>query len=120
MLQEPSQRATELMRSARKEERKASRVHLTLPASISCPAKKCKNRLAIMRDLSTAGAFFYTELDADTGAAITLQFVLSGFGKSIRMICKGKIVRVEQFPRGAATGFAVEFERCDMRPGEVS
>jgi len=72
-----------------------------------------------MRDLSTSGAFFYAELDAIEGAAVTLQFVLAAFGKNIRMVCDGNIVRVERFPRGAATGIAVEFDRCNMLPDEV-
>lgn len=111
---ERSQRAIEIMSSTRKEERKVSRVHLTVPVSVSCPDSECENRLAIMRDLSTAGAFFYAELDAREGAAITVEFILSAFGKNIRMVCDGNIVRVERFPRGAATGVAVAFSRCNM------
>ena len=73
-----------------------------------------------MRDLSTSGAFFYAELQAVEGSDITLQFVLAAFGKNIRLICDGSIVRVERFPQGAATGIAVEFNRCNMIPAEIS
>ena len=117
---ERSQRAIDIMRSVLEEERKVSRVHLTVPASVSCPSLNCQDRLAIMRDLSTSGAFFYAELDALEGLAVTLQFVLAAFGKNIRMVCKGSIVRVERFPRGAATGFAVEFDHCNMFPADAS
>jgi hypothetical protein len=117
---ERSKRAIEIMSASRREERKVSRVHLTVPASVSCPTLNCENRLAIMRDLSTAGAFFYAELNAIEGSLITVQFVLSAFGKNIRMVCDGSIVRVERFPRGAATGIAVEFTRCDMHASEPS
>src|SRR5579864_5659660 len=99
---ERSQRAIDIMRSVLPEERKVSRVHLTIPASVSCPSLNCQDRLAIMRDLSTEGAFFYAELDGIEGAAITLHFILAAFGKNIRMACEGQIVRVERFPRGAA------------------
>ena len=116
---ERSQRAIDIMRSALEEERRVSRVHLTVPASVSCPSLNCQNRLAIMRDLSTSGAFFYAELEAKEGARITLQFVLAAFGKNIRMVCDGNIVRVERFPRGAATGIAVEFSQCNMLPAEL-
>lgn len=116
---EPSQRAIDIMRSALAEERKLSRVHLTVPASVTCPTLNCQNRLAILRDLSTGGAFFYAELDATEGAFVTLQFVLSAFGKNIRMVCDGTIVRVDRFPRGAATGIAVEFTGCNMLPAEA-
>ena len=116
---ERSQRAINIMRSLQDEERKVSRVHLTVPASVSCPTLNCEDRLAIMRDLSTAGAFFYAELNAVEGSLVTLQFVLSAFGKNIRMVCVGNIVRVEHFPRGAATGIAVEFKQCNMYPAEV-
>jgi hypothetical protein len=111
---ERSQRAIDIMRSALQEERKVSRVHVTVPASVSCPAARCANRLAIMRDLSTSGAFFYAELDAIEGSSLTLQFVLTAFGKDIRLVCEGTIVRVERFPRGAATGIAVSFLTCNM------
>lgn len=117
---ERSQRAIDIMRSVLEEERGVSRVHVTVPASVSCPTLNCQNRLAIMRDVSTSGAFFYAELDAFEGEPISLQFVLSAFGKNIRMVCDGEIVRVERFPRGAATGIAVQFSRCNMFPADVS
>jgi hypothetical protein len=118
-LPERSQRAIDIMRSLLEEEREVSRVHVTVPASVSCPSLNCRDRLAIMRDLSTSGAFFYAELDALEGLAITLQFVLTAFGKNIRMICEGIVVRVERFPRGAATGIAVEFNHCNMFPADL-
>jgi hypothetical protein len=80
----------------------------------------CRDRLAIMRDLSTAGAFFYAELDAMEGTRISVQFVLNAFGKNIRMVCNGNIVRVERFPRGAATGIAVEFDHCNMLQADMA
>ncbi len=116
---ERSQRAIDIMRSVLPEARKVSRVHLTLPASINCPSLNCRDRLAILRDLSTTGAFFYAELDAKEGESITLQFVLSAFGKDIRMVCEATVVRVDRFPRGAATGIAVEFTHCDMLPAQA-
>lgn len=117
---ERSQRAIDIMRSMIDEARKVSRVHLTVPASVSCPSIGCRDKLAIMRDLSTSGAFFYAEIDALEGSNISLQFVLAAFGKNIQMVCDGIIVRVERFPRGAATGIAVEFDRCNMLPADVS
>ena len=120
MAAERSQRAIDIMRSVLEEERGVSRVHVTVPASVTCPSLNCEDRLAIMRDLSTSGAFFYAELDALEGLAVTLQFVLAAFGKNIRMVCQGSIVRVERFPRGAATGIAVEFDHCNMFPADVS
>ena len=50
---ERSQRAIDIMRSMIDEARKVSRVHLTVPASISCPSIGCQDKHAIMRDLST-------------------------------------------------------------------
>jgi PilZ domain len=120
MAAERSQRAIDIMRSVLEEERGVSRVHVTVPASVTCPSLNCEDRLAIMRDLSTSGAFFYAELDALEGLAVTLQFVLAAFGKNIRMVCQGSIVRVERFPRGAATGIAVEFDHCNMFPADFS
>lgn len=117
---ERSQRAIDIMRSMIDEARKVSRVHMTVPASVSCPSIGCHNKLAIMRDLSTSGAFFYAEIDAHEGSKISVQFVLTAFGKNIRMECDGVIVRVERFPRGAATGIAVEFDHCNMLPADLS
>jgi hypothetical protein len=34
------------------------------------------------------------------------------------MLCEGTIVRVEHFPRGAATGVAMSFTSCNMMAGE--
>jgi len=117
---ERSQRAIDIMRSMIDEARKVSRVHMTVPASVSCPSVGCHDKLAIMRDLSTSGAFFYAEMDALEGSKISVQFVLAAFGKNIRMECDGVIVRVERFPRGAATGIAVEFDHCNMLPADLS
>ena len=116
---ERSQRAIDIMRSVLPEARKVSRVLLTVPASVSCSSLNCHNRLAILRDLSTTGAFFYAELDAKEGASITLQFQLSAFGKDIRLVCEATVVRVDRYPRGAATGVAVEFTHCDMLPSHT-
>ena len=116
---ERSQRAVDIMRSVVPEARRVSRVRLTIPASVSSPSLRCDDRLAILRDLSTEGVFFYAELDAVEGAPITLEFVLVAFGKNIRMQCTGNVVRVERFPRGAATGIAVQFTRCNMFPADV-
>jgi hypothetical protein len=116
---ERSQRAIDIMRSVLPEERRVSRVHLTIPASISCPSVDCYDRLAILRDVSTSGAFFYAELDTVVGSRMTLQFALAAFGKNIRLLCEGIVVRVERFPRGAATGFALQFEACRMVSAEV-
>jgi len=116
---ERSQRAIDIMRSVLAEARKVSRVRLTIPASVSSRSLRCDDQLAILRDLSTEGAFFYAELDAVEGAPITLEFVLVAFGKNIRMQCAGNVVRVERFPRGAATGIAIQFSRCNMFPADV-
>jgi len=116
---ERSQRAIDIMRSVLPEARKVSRVRLTMPASVSSPSLRCDDHLAILRDLSTEGAFFYSEIDAVEGTAITLEFVLVAFGKNIRMECTGNVVRVEHFPRGAATGIGVQFTRCNMFPADV-
>jgi hypothetical protein len=96
---ERSQRAVDIMRSALEEARKVSRVHLTVPASVSCPTLNCQDRLAIMRDLSTTGAFFYAELDAMEGSAITLQFVLTAFAwYATEISCASNVSRGAQQP----------------------
>lgn len=114
-----SERAIAIMSARLPEARKVSRVHLTLPASVTCHSLNVRDHLAILRDLSTAGAFFYSEMEVIDGTSLMLQFTLTAFGKNIRLACEGKIVRVERFPRGAATGIAVEFSRCDMSSADI-
>jgi len=65
--------------------------------------------LALVKDISAKGVFFYSDFHPDVGDQ--LEFVvefLSGSDR-VRLHLKGKVVRVEQAAPGSARGVAVSF-----------
>jgi hypothetical protein len=65
--------------------------------------------LALVKDISAKGVFFYSDFHPDVGDQ--LEFVvefLSGLDR-VRLHLKGKVMRVEQAGPGSARGIAVLF-----------
>ena len=66
-------------------------------------------RVALVKDISERGIYFYSDFDPDIGDQ--LEFVveyLSGSEK-VRLHLKGKVVRVEKAGAGSACGVAISF-----------
>ena len=64
------------------------------------------------RDISTAGVFFHADFQPKEGALVELVLKLpteiTG-GESVTVVCKGRVVRVEEGDSGK-TGVAVEIQ----------
>jgi hypothetical protein len=50
--------ATTIARSTLDQRRSCMRVRMAVPAEVSCPASDHRPRTAVVRDISTSGAFF--------------------------------------------------------------
>lgn len=99
------------MRCVLPEQRRCSRVHLPIQATIIFRELGADSHLAFLRDVNMLGAFCYSSVSPCVGHHARLFFELPDDGEQVRATCEGIIVRVEQSPPGAATGVAIEFTR---------
>ena len=90
------------------ERRRARRFPIAVPVEILQLGNRPMPRLALTRDLGTAGAFIHLDLDTATGSL--LEFVIEltpdiTLSESLRVLCQGTVVRVERkdnLPAGIA------------------
>jgi len=111
-----SPRSLDIMRHPLPEQRRESRLHNPLSATISPLNQPNQLQVVALRDMNTLGAFFYTEMQAGVGESLSLQLVLpdSGDGRQLKISCEGEVVRIEPGFDGVASGFAVRFNRYDI------
>ena len=106
---QPSQRALDFMRSILPEQRKCSRVQLTVQAAVIFYDSNLEPITAFLRDINMLGAFFYCGQKPTVGQHARLQFAVMEPADQLEAIGEGTIVRVEEFVPGAAIGVAMEF-----------
>lgn len=94
------------------------RVKLLVSAKVNCAANAISDHVAFLRDASSDGIFFYSDFLPQTGAEVEIAFDIPLLEKSVKVVCRGKVVRVEQVANGAAPGIAVRVEsrRFTLRP----
>src|SRR5690349_12971479 len=109
-----SRRALELMRCARQEERRCSRVRLTVQAAVVFPSLNAEPETALLRDTNTLGVFFYCKHLPQLGTHVRLNFPLQIQGEPMHAVCEGVVVRVEASEAQAAVGVAVEFSKYEV------
>ncbi|HWC16189.1 MAG TPA: PilZ domain-containing protein [Terriglobales bacterium] len=111
-----SQRALDVMRSARPEQRRCSRVHFPIQAIAAFPEQGPEAETAFLRDISMLGAFFYCKVAPTIGENAELRFVLADDGaQPLEMLCHGCVIRIEDHPfQEAATGVAVQFTKYEV------
>jgi len=113
---EQSQRALDLMRCARAEQRRCSRVQLTTQATASFSEKDSETQIAFVRDISVLGVFFFCKTRPQIGQSVSLRITLGENGSNMSEVCcEGVVVRVEDHPlQEAAIGVAVQFKRYEL------
>jgi len=92
------------MAETEQEKRATRRFALRLPATVSYKENGSQEKSAQTRDVSARGICFYLDSVIQAGAAIEFTLTLPPeitLTESIRVRCKGKVVRVDQ---GAADG----------------
>ena len=94
------------------------RVKLLVSAKVNCAANAILDHVAFLRDASSDGIFFYSDFIPQIGKEIEITFDIPLLEKSVKVVCRGKVVRVEQVANGAAPGIAVRVEsrRLKLRP----
>lgn len=113
MLQQ-RQIAMAIARSTLDQRRSAMRIRLAAPAEVTCSACDPQPHRALIRDISTSGAFLYSSFTPEMHSEISLDFLFPVVERRMRVTCSGAVVRVEESMNGGATGIAVKFQHCDV------
>lgn len=86
------------MAEAEREKRATRRFALRLPVSVSYSEAGAQEKAAQTRDVSARGICFYVDSSIASGSAIEFTLTLPPeitLTESIRVKCKGKVVRVD-------------------------
>lgn len=84
---------------AEQEQRNTRRFALQLPVSVKYVDGSSKEQAAQTRDVSARGVFFYMDSNVKVGSELEFTLTLPSeitLTDSIRVRCKGKVVRVEE------------------------
>ena len=99
------------MAEAQQDKRATRRFALRLPVSVSYKENVSEEKSALTRDVSARGICFYIDPPIATGAPIEFTLTLPPeitLTESIRVRCKGKVVRVDNGgPQGKVAVAAV-------------
>ena len=85
--------------------RVASRRLAILPLTVKSNGK---TSVGLLRDISSAGLFFFANLNPTMGAELLVS--TSAGDQGLKMCCKCRVVRVEPSAEGVATGIGVTIE----------
>jgi len=109
------------MEPAEAERRGEQRFPLRLPVVVKTMQGSVQEESSLTRDVSARGAFFYLDGNLAEGTPIELTLTLPAeitLTESIRVRCKGKVVRVVGGTNGGKTGVAAVIEQYDFVTGD--
>jgi PilZ domain len=101
------------------EKRSTRRFALRLPVSVSYADEKGNEKSAETRDVSARGICFYLDSAIATGSAIEFTLTLPPeitLTESIRVHCKGKVVRVNEGGPDGKVAVAAVIEEYEFLP----
>ncbi len=84
---------------------------------VRCINGRIHEEESLTRDVSARGAFFYLDVKLAEGTPVELTLTLPSeitLTESIRVRCKGKIVRVVESVDGSKIGIAAAIEQYDF------
>ncbi len=107
------------MAEAEQEKRATRRFALRLPVSVSYAENGTQEKSAQTRDVSARGICFYVDSAIATGSAI--EFILTlppeiTLTESIRVRCKGKVVRVNDAALDGKVAVAAVIDEYEFLP----
>lgn len=106
------------MAEPQQEKRAARRFALRVPVSVNRDQASA-NEVAQIRDVSARGICFYVESTVEQGSAIGFTLTLPPeitLTESIRVQCKGRVVRVENGRNDGKVGVAAVIEEYEFLP----
>ena len=66
-------------------------------------------RVALVKDISTRGIYFYSDFDPDIGDQLEFLVEFLSGPERVRLHLKGEVVRVEKAALGSSCGVAISF-----------
>ncbi|HEV8524944.1 MAG TPA: PilZ domain-containing protein [Terriglobales bacterium] len=108
------------MQQPRPERRTEERYSLRLPVIVRSLDNGTREQTCVTHDVSARGAFFHLESKLPEGAAIEMVLTLPSeltLTESLRVRCRGKVVRVIESKAGPSVGVAAIIEQYDLTPG---
>ena len=109
----------QLLMATNSEQRRERRLFVKLPVRLSL-AGDAQEHVGFVRDMSTHGMFFYSNLTPALGSQ--MEFVMhlpQHVFDTTAVSCKGTVVRVEGHVPGAATGIALLIDECNLHSTAV-
>lgn len=119
MARQSSNRAEGIMRQTHPEERAGVRVALHLSGGVRPAPPDLAEHIALVRDISFHGVFFYSNFKPGVDSDLQLALSIPMAGKTVNILCHGKVVRVEE-SGPSAYGVAVKLHRCDFVPSPAA
>ncbi len=107
------------MAEARQEKRAARRFALRVPVTVDRGANGSKGEMAQIRDVSARGICFHVDSAMEQGAPIGFTLTLPPeitLTESIRVQCKGRVVRVEDDTADGKMVVAAVIEEYEFLP----
>jgi hypothetical protein len=108
------------MAEAQQEKRAARRFALRIPVAVARGENLTNSESAQIRDVSARGISFYLDSPIEQGSPIGFTLTLPPeitLTESIRVQCKGHIVRVESATNGGKMAAAAVIEEYEFLPG---
>lgn len=97
-------RGSQFMEGSLPEQRASARTPLHLSGNVRQTANEGQSQVAFSRDVSAGGLFLFSNLPAELGDDLTVNFVTPNGGC---LLFQGRVVRVEHRSPGAARGIAL-------------
>jgi hypothetical protein len=102
--------------SVRLERRSGQRFQLHLPLMIHFDGRTLP---AFTQDVSARGLFLYAEAELAEGLGVELTFTMPAeitLAESMRVRCRGRVLRANPTPSGPRNGMAVQLESYEYLP----
>jgi hypothetical protein len=107
------------MAEPQQEKRAARRFALRVPVTVNPGTNPAQNEVAQLRDVSARGICFYLESAVTQGSSIGFTLTLPPeitLTESIRVQCKGRVVRVDNPQPGGKLAVAAVIEEYEFLP----
>ena len=107
------------MAEARQEKRAARRFALRIPVAVGRGQDSDCSESAQIRDVSARGISFYVDSPIEQGSPIGFTLTLPPeitLTESIRVQCKGRVVRIEDSPGNGKMAVAAVIEEYEFLP----
>jgi len=108
------------MAEKQQEKRGTRRFSLRLPVSVNYTGNESQEKTAQTRDVSARGICFYIDGSIAAGSPIEFTLILPPeitLTESIRVRCKGKVVRVDEKPPESKVAVAAVIDEYEFLSG---